>query len=79
MGKQISKKKLKILANVLQVPYTEVLRCAGFNIENEVEEALYCFIQDNKLIIIADNNLFPKVMKFGYEIENDEIKVEASS
>ena len=53
--RKLSKKKLKILADVLQVSYTEVLQCAGYDTELEHKCARNRVIQeDENLILLLD-------------------------
>lgn len=53
--RKLGKKKKKILANVLQVSYIEVLQCAGYDTELEYKCAKNRIVQeDENLILLLD-------------------------
>lgn len=53
--RKLSRKKLKILADVLQVSYIEVLKYAGYDAETEYKYAGYKVLQaDKSMILLLD-------------------------
>lgn len=50
--RNLGKKRLRVLSDVLQVPFTTVLECAGYNIEEEFDLAIDKLSQANKDIVI---------------------------
>lgn len=53
--RRLSKEKLKILADVLQVNYSEILQCSGYDIKTEYNCAKSRIIQgDENLILLLD-------------------------
>lgn len=50
--RRLSKKKLKVLADVLQVSYMEVLECAGYDTELEYECTRNRVAQESKSLIL---------------------------
>lgn len=56
--RNLGKKRLRVLSDVLQVPFTKVLECAGYNIEEELGLAIDKLSQANKDIVI----LLSKIM-----------------
>lgn len=55
--RRLSKKKLKVLADVLQVSYMEVLECAGYDTEFEYECTRNRVAQESKSLILLLDEL----------------------
>lgn len=50
--RKLGNKSLRVLSDVLQVPYTKVLKCAGYNIEEEFDLAMEKINHADKDIVL---------------------------
>ena len=77
--RRLSKKKMKILADVLNVSYTTVLQCAGDDVENEYKCAKNRLVQEDENIIllldgIVENSEDVEILKEVISILNKSTK-----